>query len=51
MNQSFINKLSALVITSLVLIIGLVLLKSASLPEVTVSSSEDHVVVIYEDIR
>ncbi|WP_158027222.1 hypothetical protein [Labilibacter marinus] len=48
MDQTFINKLSALIITSLVVVISLVLLKTASLPDVTVPNVEDQGLVIYE---
>ncbi len=51
MNTSFINKFSALAITSLVLVIGLVLLKTASLPEVTTPYGEEIELTIYEDLN
>ena len=51
MDQSFINRLTALTITSLILVIGLVLLKTATLPEVTVPYAEDHTITIYEQLN
>ncbi len=48
MDQSFVNKLSALVITSLVLVIGLVLLKTANMPEVTKPYIDGQNVTIFE---
>ncbi|SMO58923.1 hypothetical protein SAMN06265379_103150 [Saccharicrinis carchari] len=51
MDQSFINRFAAIVITSLVLVIGLVLLKTASLADVTTPYAGEHSVTIYEDMR
>ncbi|MGQ1785490.1 MULTISPECIES: hypothetical protein [unclassified Saccharicrinis] len=51
MDQSFINKLTALIITSLVVVIGLVLLKTADLPEVTYPYSEGQGVTVYDNLN
>ena len=48
MNQSFINKLSALVIASLVVVIGLVLLKTVSVQDATIPHSKDNNIIVYE---
>ncbi len=48
LDHTFINKLAALVITSLILVIGLVLLKTASLPDVTTPDHNGHQLTIYE---
>ena len=51
MDQSFINRLAALAITSLLLVIGLVLLKTATLNDVTRPQPEGISITIYEDVR
>jgi len=51
MDQSFINRLAAIAITSLLLVIGVVLLKTATLSDVTTPRLEEHSITIYEDVR
>jgi len=51
MDHSFINKLTALIITSLIVVIGLVLLKTADLPEVTHPTSEGLGVTVYDHLH
>lgn len=51
MDQSFINRFAAIAITSLILVIGLVLLKTATLNDVTRPQPEGLSITIYEDVR
>ncbi len=51
MDKSFINRLAAIAITSLLLVIGLVLLKTATLSEVTRPQPEGLSITIYEGLR
>lgn len=51
MDHSFINRLAAIAITSLVLVISLVLLKTATLSDVTTPRLDEHSVTIYEYVR
>ncbi len=48
MDQSFINRLAAIAITSLLLVIGVVLLKTATLSDVTTPQLEEYSITIYE---
>lgn len=51
MDQSFINRLAAIAITSLLLVIGVVLLKTTTLNDVTTPRLGEYSVTIYEEAR